>query len=294
MEKSENSVKILDEDFFKSKIYTIRGLQVMLDRDLAELYGVETRALKQAVKRNMDRFPNDFMFQLDNNEINLMVSQNVIPSKQHLGGAKPYAFTEQGVSMLSSILKSKIAVNINIAIFRAFTQMKKFINQNAGLFQRFERIEQKLYLHDENFNKIFKAIEAQNIKPKQGIFFNGQIFDAYIFLADLIKSAKKSIVLIDNYIDETVLTLFSKRKANCKVTIYTQSINKQLKLDLEKYNSQYQKIEIKVFKKSHDRFLIIDNKEIYHFGASLKDLGKKWFAFSKFEKGGFDIVKRLG
>ena len=158
---------------------------------MAELYQVETRALKQAVKRNINRFPIDFMFELTDSEINLMVSQNVIPSKKYLGGAKPYVFTEQGVSMLSSVLKSKIAVNVNIAIFRAFAKMRKILLTNAVIFQKFDYIEQKLLQHNENFEKVFKAIESKDIKPKQGIFYDGQIFDAYIFISDLIKSAKK-------------------------------------------------------------------------------------------------------
>ena len=203
---------IINEQRIQNKIFTIRDQQVMLDRDLAELYQVETRTLKQAVKRNIDRFPDDFMFEVNETEVDFMVSQNVIPSKQHLGGAKPYAFTEQGVSMLSSVLKSKIAINVNIAIFRAFAKMRKFLIENASIFQKFNFIEQKLLQHDQNFEKVFKAIESNDLKPKQGIFYNGQIFDAYAFVNDLIKSANKSIVLIDNYIDETVLTLFSKNQ----------------------------------------------------------------------------------
>ena len=213
------------------------------------------------------------MFELVDDEINFMVSQNVIPSKQHLGGAKPYAFTEQGVSMLSSVLKNKIAINVNIAIFRAFAKMRKFLLTNAMIFQKFDYFEQKLSQHDKNFEKVFRAIESKDIKPKQGIFYNGQIFDAYIFVSNLIKSAKKSIILIDNYIDETVLILFNKNQ-NIAVTIFTANLNKQLLLDVKKNNKQYNPIKIKKFKQSHDRFMIIDNKEVYHLGASLKDLRK--------------------
>ncbi len=274
------------------KIFTLRNQQVMLDKDLAELYQVETRVLKQAVKRNITRFPQDFMFEINENEINFMVSQNVIPSKQHLGGAFPYAFTEQGVSMLSSVLKSKTAINVNIAIFRAFAKMREFLLVNATVFRKFNYIEQKLLQHDENFEKVFKAIESKNIKPNQGIFFDGQIFDAYEFVSGLIKKSKKSIILIDNYVDETVLTLFSKNQ-NIKVKIFTNNITKQLRLDLKKYNSQYKPIELNKFNKSHDRFMIIDNNEIYHLGASLKDLGKKWFAFSKFDMEVIKILEKL-
>ena len=223
------------EDTIHSKIYFIRQTQVMLDRDLAKLYKVETRTLKQAVKRNIERFPIDFMFELTEEEISLMVSQSVIPSKKHLGGSKPFAFTEEGVSMLSSVLKSQVAIEINIAIFRAFAKMRSFLLSNASLFDRFERIEYRLSIHDENFNKVFNAIENKNINPTQGIFHNGQIFDAYIFINDLLKSAKQDIVLIDNYIDDTVLTLFSKYK-NLKFTIVTKNISNQSKLDIERYD----------------------------------------------------------
>ena len=282
----------INEQNIQNKIFTIRRQQVMLDRDLADLYQVETRVLKQAVRRNIDRFPDDFMFELTDDEIDFMVSQNVIPSKKHLGGAKPYVFTEQGVSMLSSVLKSKIAVNVNIAIFRAFAKMRKFLLTNASLFQKINYIEQKIIKHDKNFEKVFKAIESKELTPKQGIFFDGQIFDAYAFVSNLIKSAKKSIVLIDNYVDESILTLFSKNQ-QIEISIYTKNLSKQLKLDLKKYNSQYKPISIYKFTSSHDRFLIIDEKEIYHFGASLKDLGKKWFAFSKFDMEAIDILKKL-
>ena len=276
----DNNITIKSQ--IQNKIYTLRGLQVMLDRDLAQLYNVETRVLKQAIKRNIERFPKDFMFELTNNEIDSMVSQSVIPSKQHLGGSKPFVFTEEGVSMLSSVLKSKIAIEINIAIFRAFAKMRKFLLSNASVFQRLDNIEYKLCKHDENFDKVFKAIENKNIKPTQGIFYDGQIWDAYIFVNDLLKNAQKEVILIDGYIDDTILTLFSKYK-NLQFTIITQKISKQLQLDIDKYNKQYKNLEVKKSDKYHDRFLIIDD-EIYHIGASLKDLGNKVFGFSKMDK----------
>jgi len=284
---------LLESKEIQNKIYTIRGLQVMLDRDLANLYQTETRTLKQAVKRNIERFPDDFMFELKNDDIAEMVSQSVIPSKSYLGGATPFAFTEQGVSMLASVIKTSVAVNISLEIIRAFVNMRKFIAQNAMIFQRLDKIEQKQLATDLKLEKVFEAIEAKQIKPKQGIFYDGQIFDAYVFVSDLLKTAKKSIILIDNYIDETILTLLSKRKKNCKASIYTSKISKKLQLDLEKYNQQYPPIEIKVFKNSHDRFLILDETEIYHIGASLKDLGKKWFAFSKLKIDAKEIIEKL-
>lgn len=267
----------------EGKIFTIRGMQVMLDRDLAIFYQVETRALKQAVKRNMDKFPIDFMFELTDDEIDLMVSQNVIPSRQQLGGGIPMLFTEQGVSMLSSILKSKIATYISIEIIRTFVSMRKLVSSNDMLLQRMEIIEKRQIGYelksDKKFKKLFNALEDKSIKPTQGVFFDGQIFDAYIFVNDLVKSAKHSIILIDNYVDETVLTLFGKNP-NITFTVYTQSISKQLKLDIKRYNAQHKNLTVYLLKESHDRFLIIDKKELYHIGASLKDLGKKWFAFS--------------
>ena len=282
---------IINEQTIQNKICTIRGMQVMLDRDLAELYGVETRALKQAVKRNIERFPADFMLEATDEDINFMVSQSVIPSKKHLGGAKPFMFTEQGVANLSSVLTSPIAIEMNIKIIRAFVAVRKLFIQNIAMFERFERIEQRLSIYDDNFNKLFDAIESKELKPKQGIFYEGQIFDAYAFVSELIKSAKKSIILIDNYVDETVLTMLSKNQ-EVQISIYTKTISKQFKLDLEKYNSQYKTLTLKEFDLSHDRFLLIDD-EIYHIGASLKDLGKKWFGFSRMGKESLNIMGRV-
>ena len=171
--------------------------------------------------------------------------------------------------------------------------MRRFISKNADIFTRLDVVEKKQLEYDTNFEKVFNAIENKEIQPKQGIFFDGQIFDAYKFIANIIRSAKELIVLIDNFIDDSVLTLFSKRGDNVSVIIYTKTITKQLKLDLEKYNSQYPDIEIKEFNQSHDRFLIIDNNQVYHVGASLKDLGKKWFAFSKFDKSAVTLLDKL-
>ena len=266
----------------KDKIHTIRGLQIILDKDLAKLYGVKPIRLREQVKRNIKRFPSDFMFQLNAREVDFLVSQTAIPSKKHLGGYLPYAFTEQGVANLSSVLTNDKAIEVNIKIMRAFVSMRKFIAANADVFRRLDNVEIKQLEHDKKFNEIFDAIQGRI--PDKGIFFDGQVFDAYKFFSDVIKSARKSIILIDNYVDESVLTFFSKRAKNVEVTILTKEITGSLKLDLDKYNSQYPPITIKEFKKSHDRFMIIDDTDVYHFGASLKDLGKKWFALSKFDK----------
>lgn len=264
-------------------IYRIDGIHIMLDKDLALLYQTETRTLKQAVKRNIERFPSDFMFELTDKQIDTMVSQFVIPSKSYFGGAKPFAFTEQGVAMLSAVLNTKVAVEVSLQIIRAFIEMRKVITNNALVLQRLERIENKQIETDHKFEQVFKALEQKNNKPNQGIFFDGQIFDAYVFVSDIIKQANNSIILIDNYVDETVLTFLAKRGKKVDATIYTKNVSKQLQLDLNKHNSQYPEIKIVKFNEAHDRFLILDHKELYHLGASLKDLGKKWFAFSKME-----------
>ena len=288
---------IINENNIKDKIHTIRNQQVMLDRDLAELYGVETKHINQAVKRNETRFPNDFMFQLSKEEFENWKSQFVTSNSDKMGLRRPpYAFTEQGVSMLSAVLKSEIAVDISVKIIRAFVEMRKIINSDNALFYKIDFLEKRQISYeiktDTKINQILNALEDKTLKPKQGIFYNGQIFDAYVFVNDLLKLATTEIILIDNYIDETIFTLFSKY-SNIKIKIYTANITKQLKLDFEKYSKQYQNIELQEFKNSHDRFLILDKKDVYHIGASLKDLGKKWFAFSKFEIESFDILKRV-
>ena len=265
-------------------IKVIRGQQVMLDSDLSALYGVETRRLNEQVKRNIERFPDDFMFQLRKEELDNLMSQNATSS---WGGTRklPYAFTEQGIAMLSSVLKSQTAVEVNIRIMRAFIAMRRFIATNAQLFQRLETIEyhqlemkQHQEVTDRRIDEVFKRLDT-DIPPMQGIFYDGQVFDAYRFVSDLIRKAKQSIVLIDNYVDDTVLTLLDKRSEGVSATIYTQRISSQFQLDVDRNNSQYPLIEIKRFNKAHDRFLLIDN-EVYHIGASIKDLGKKWFGFT--------------
>ena len=283
------------ENKVESLIRVIRGQQVMLDRDLAELYGVETKRLNEQVKRNIERFPEDFMFQLTSNEFDNLKSQFATSS---WGGVRklPYAFTEQGVAMLSGVLKSSTAVEANIRIMRAFVSMRHFMVNNAAVFQRLETIEfnqlesnkvqAKILAHqevqDHRIDEIFRRLDEGMYKPKQGIFFDNQIYDAYSFVSELIKSAKQRIILIDNYVDESVLTLLDKREDTVSAIIYTQQISRQLRLDVDRHNSQYPPIEVDVFRRSHDRFLCIDDT-VYHVGASIKDLGKKWFAFSKME-----------
>jgi len=298
------------EESLKEKIYSIRGFQVMLDRDLAELYGVETKVLNQAVKRNKERFPSNYLFQLSEIEKDELVTDcdqlneagNSLRSQfvtlKNLRGKHskylPYAFTEHGVAMLSAVLKSKIAVDISIKIIDAFIEMRKFIQSNGLVFQRLDRVELKQIETDKRVDKIFSLMESGDIKPKQGILFDKQVFDAYKYVSDIVKSAEKSVLIIDNYVDDSVLTILSKRKKGVKASIYTKRISAQLKLDVKKFNEQYEPVEVVEFDNSHDRFIVIDEKVIYHFGASLKDLGKKWFGFSKMDVEAVEMLSRLG
>lgn len=278
----------------QSRIYTIHDVQVMLDEDLAKFYGVETRVLNQAVKRNINRFPESYMFQLAEDETDDLISQYVISSSGHGGRRKlPYVFTEQGVAMLAGVLRSDTAIKMSIQIINAFVAMRRFITTNAHIFQRLDTLEIKQINTDKKIDAVLNAIERKEIQPKQGIFFDDQIFDAYKFVADLIRTAQRSITIIDNYIDDTVLIHLTKRNNGVKVTIFTKTISEQLALDIKKFNAQYPPIDIKEFKNSHDRFIIIDDKTVYHFGASLKDLGKKWFAFSKMDIGAIEMLIRL-
>ncbi len=286
-----NDIIIIED--IRDKIYTLRGLQVMLDSDLAKLYEVSTKRLNEQVKRNKIRFPTDFMLQLTTSEKNELVAKCDYLQNLKFASTNPYAFTQEGVATLSGVLKSKKAIEVNIQIMRAFVSMRKFIATHVQVFQRLDTFETKLREHDKNFEQVFKAIEDKDIKPQRGIFFDGQVFDAYTFVSDIIRSTKSSIILIDNYIDDSVLTLLNKKKENVNVTIFTKEISKQLALDVAKYNAQYHSLQVKQFEKSHDRFLIIDNKTVYHFGASLKDIGKKWFGFSKFDKEALKILNKL-
>ncbi|WP_430611836.1 ORF6N domain-containing protein [Flavobacterium sp. JP2137] len=209
----------------------------------------------------------------------------IVTSSLNYGGRRylPYAFGEQDIAMLSAVLRSDVAIKVSIEIMNAFVEMRRILISNVSLFQRLDKIELKQLETDQKFEEIFKALESDKLHSEKGIFYDGQVFDAYAFVSDIIRTAKKSIILIDNYVDDTVLTLLSKRNNNVTATIYTKSIHNQLRLDLRRYDSQYSPIDIKIFSDAHDRFLIIDDTELYHIGASLKDLGKKWFAFSRMD-----------
>ena len=305
-------------------IRTIRGQQVLLDSDLAILYGVETKRLNQQVKRNIERFPEDFMFQLTQEEVICSRSQiatlnkgtnlrsQIATSSQEVslksqivtsshGGVRylPYAFTENGIAMLSSVLRSPIAIQVNIRIMRAFTAMRQFITSNAQIFQRLDVMEQNqlaLVAHqtetDHKLEEVFRRLDSGNVQPHQGIFYDGQIFDAYTFINDRIREATTRIILIDNYIDDSVLTMLAKRADKVIATIYTKKPSAQLQLDIQKHNAQYPPISIIAFDRSHDRFLCID-ETVYHLGASIKDLGKKWFAFNRMEMPTTELLQKL-
>lgn len=265
----------------ENRILNIRGQYVMVDRDLAVLYGIDTKVLNQAVKRNIDRFPEHFRFTLSDKE-----REEVVTNCDHLRALKfshadIYAFTEQGVAMLSAVLKSETAVKVSIRIMEAFVTMRNFIMTNASLFKRMDRLEMRQLKTDEKVDAILDRLNA-NQTPPEGIFFNGQIFDAYAFVAGLIRKANKRIVVIDNYVDDSVLVQLSKRKPGVTVDIYDGKISQQLRQDITRHNAQYPGVTLHAYTKAHDRFLIID-EDVYHIGASLKDLGKKLFAFSKME-----------
>lgn len=290
---SENELIELDD--IKSRIFTIRGMQVMLDSDLAEFYQTETKYVNRAVKRNPDRFPEEFVFQLTKTEMESLRFQfgTLKTGRGQHRKFMPYAFTEAGVAMLSAMLQTNIAVHVSVQIIQAFVKIRHFISENARIFQRLDSVEIKLLETDNKIEKVLAALESNQLQPKQGIFFNGQIFDAHKFVSNLVRSAEKSIVLIDNYIDDTVLTLFAKRKNGVTLKILTKNVTKQLQLDMKKFNEQFPEAEIQEFDQSHDRFMIIDSCVVYHIGASLKDLGKKWFAFSKMDIHAAKMLTRI-
>ena len=314
-------------------ILTIRGKQVILDRDLARLYGVETRVLNQAVQRNIERFPEDFMFQLSKEEAESSRSQFVMLNAEgdelksqfatsNEGSSRsqfatlngrghnikhlPYAFTENGIAMLSGVLRSPMAIATNIHIMRAFNAMRHFIGSHAQVFQRLEVMERnqlalnasqaelsaQVAENNKRLNEVFRRLDDNSEKPEKGIFYDGQIFDAYSFINERIREAKKRIVLIDNYVDDSVLTMLDKRNKGVEAVVYTKNISRQLSLDFEKHNAQYSPIEVKQFDRAHDRFLCIDDT-VYLIGASLKDLGKKWFGFVKLEQPTDELLSKM-
>jgi hypothetical protein len=276
------------QNHISSKIFYFRGNYVIIDSDLAEIYGVQTNRLNEQVKRNFERFPVDFMFQLSSEEWSILMSQNAI-SRNHGGRRKlPYVFTEQGVAGLSGVLKSEQASIIHVAIMRAFVTMRHNILTQSGMIQRIDLLERKQLLTEHQFEQILIEFEkntmSSNLSNNDGrVFFNGQVFDAYEFVSRIIRSAKVEITLIDNYIDESTFIHLTKKAPGVQVCILSKKISEKVALDCKKANEQYGGFLIKSFSLSHDRFLIIDKKEIYHIGASLKDLGKLWFALTQLD-----------
>lgn len=267
-------------------IYSFRGKQVMIDSDLAKLYQVETKVFNQAVKRNINRFPENFRFQLTENEYEDLKSQIVTSSNINNHGGRrylPYVFTEQGIAMLSAILKSDIAVEISICIMNAFIEMRKFLLSNYELFSRIDKIEFKQLETDKKIGKIFNYIASNTIEEKQKVFFNGQIYDAFSFIIDLIKRATKKIILIDNYVDIETLNIMCKKNNGVHTVIIGSGKGNLTNIDIKKFNSQYPNLTYKLNNDFHDRFIILDDNEVYHIGASIKDAGKKSFGITKIE-----------
>lgn len=314
----ENKLAIQNEltnEDIKNLIYTIRGKQVMLDSDVAMLYHYETKKLNQAVKRNIDRFPEKFCFQLTEDEFSNLRSQIVTLDKnstsenstthslrsqittlnENIGRGKhrkylPYVFTEQGIAMLSGLLKNDIAVQVSIHIMDAFVEMRKFLMLNGQAFERLTSMEYKLLEHDKKFDEVFNQLQLEE-NIKQRIFFDGQIYDAYSLIVDIIRMANNKILIIDNYIDDSVLKMLAKKKSNVEVVILTSDKSNIETIDIKKFNKEYPILKVAKTNKFHDRFIIIDNKEMYHLGASIKDLGKKCFGINKIED--IEIIEKI-
>lgn len=294
MKDLDNRKEIQNHEI-KNLIYYIRGKQVMLDSDVAMLYHYETKNINKAMKRNIERFPEDFCFRLNKEELEEMWFQNGTTlkndnmkyrSEQYL----PYVYTEQGISMLSGILKNDIAIEVSIKIIRAFIEMRKILISNGQIFERLTNVEYKLLEHDKKFDEIFNEFKNdENITQK--IFFEGQIWDSYSLIIDLIKRAKSRITIIDNYIDDSILKMLSKKKNNVEVIILTSSKSNIQSLDIQKFNREYPTLKVAKTEKFHDRFIILDNEELYHCGASFKDLGKKCFGINKI--GDQEVIKSI-
>ena len=281
----KTEVSLYDTEKLKDKIYTIRGQQVMLDVDLAEIYGYETKYFNRQIKNNIERFDEDFRFQLTDEEVANLRCKFCTSS---WGGSryKPYAFTEQGIYMLMTVLKGELAVSQSKMLIRMFKEMKHFIQNNAHIFVEIDNIKNHLLqsdIHqketDKKVSEIFTLLDKYNVCDRQGIFFQGQIFDAYAKFESFIAQAKQEIILIDNYVDLSILERFAKKQPAVSVTVFTAPKTRLTAQDIQKFNAQYPTLTVNHTTKMHDRFLIIDKQNLYHIGASLKDLGKKCFAF---------------
>ena len=288
--ENDTEVISLEADDIKRRIFMIRGRQVMLDKDLAELYGYEVKNLNRQVKRNIRRFPKDFMFQLTQNEMDILRCQNVTTSVK--SRTLPYAFTEQGIYMLATVLRGELAETQSIFIMRAFREMRHFVANNAALFDRISKVELKQLETDKKFDQLFEYI-GEHTETNQKLFFDGQIYDAFSLLIELIQKADQEIILIDGYVDVSTLNVLAKKKSGVAVTIYTFKKTKLTVQDVAVFNAQYPQLEVKYTSVFHDRFLILDGKTVYHIGASLKDAGKKCFAVSLMKDAGPELMKKL-
>ena len=286
----EEELELTTIEEIQGMIYTIRGKQVMLDSDVANLYHYETKKINQAVKRNIERFPEGFCFQLTESELENLRSQFVTSSlgTGNYGGRRylPYVFTEQGIAMLAP----KIAVQVSINIMNAFVIMRHFLKENGQVFERLTSVEYRLIEHDKKFDIVFDKLQEKQIE-NQRIFFDGQIYDAYSLIIDIIKKANNKITIIDNYVDDSILEMLSKKKDNVEVVILTSNKSNIKNIDIQKFNKQYPTLKVAKTDKFHDRFIILDEKEMYHLGASIKDLGKKCFGINKIEND--DIIETL-
>ncbi len=284
---------IVKEKEIKDMIYEIRGKQVMLDSDLAKLFKTTTKAINQSVIRNIKKFPEEFSFKLSEQEKKNFWSQFVTKNQNYeTRGGKyrdPRVFTEQGIIMLSSILKSDTAIEVSVKIVEIFVEMRKFINNNAHIFNRLTKVEYKLLENDEKFDILFDKLENKT-ELKEKLFFDGQIYEAYSLLINIIRKAMQKIIIIDNYIDKEILDILIYKNENVKVEIWTKNIKSDL--DIKKFHLQYENVIIKKVNNFHDRFIIIDDEELYHIGASLKDLGKKCFAINKMNKTYIETIKK--
>ena len=301
--------KELSNEDIKKLIYTIRGKQVMLDSDVATLYHYQTKRINETVSRNKERFPENFCFQLTEMETEKLKMQSTIlnlyqennwsqiatssknENSKHRGKKYvPYVFTEQGIAMLSGLLKNDIAVQVSINIMNAFVEMRKFLMLNGQVFERMTNMEYKLLEHDKKFDEVFNQLQLED-NIKQRIFFDGQIWDSYSLIIDIIKKANNKILIIDNYIDDSILKMLAKKKSNTEVIILTSDKSNIETLDIKKFNKEYPILKVAKTNKFHDRFIVIDNKEMYHLGASIKDLGKKCFAINKIED--IEIIEKI-
>ena len=293
----ENENLIIKDDIsneeIKNLIYTISGKQVMLDSDVARLFNYTTKDLNRNVKNNIERFPEYYCFQLTEEEYKSLRCKIFTLNENGRGQHRkylPYVFTEYGITMLAGLLKSDIAVNVSIKIVNTFIEMRKFLIQNGQIFERLTNIEYKLLEHDKKFNEVFNQLQVEeNIKQK--IFFEGQIYDAYSLIIDIIKKANKKILIIDNYIDDSVLKMLTKKNNNVEVVILTSDKSNIQQIDIQKFNKEYPILKVAKTNKFHDRFVIIDNEEMYHLGASIKDLGKKCFGINKIED--VEIIEKI-